>query len=225
MVSRTAFTASAPLTGSTSASASYVGSISGERSPGLTVATPMRRCRFTMAAPAVIERKTAIIDSVKSRLDSAQMIFSVSLPGLTVANVADLRHALPEGSSAMAVKNTLMRRAIAETGWEVAGPMLKESGIWVFVDEDIKGSIEAYKKIAKDLDREPIQGGVLDNTLYDEAGIKAIAALPSKLELITKIARAVNAVPTKLAVSINQVPTKVARSIKLAFADEPKAEE
>lgn len=177
-----------------------------------------------MAAPSVIERKTKIVDKVKERLENAQMIYQVPLPGMTVANVAEFRNSLPEGSSAMSVKNTLMRRAISESDWEVAGPMLKESGIWVFVDEDIKGSIEAYKKLAKELNREPIQGGVLEKILYDEAGIKAIAALPSKLELITKIARGLNAVPTKLAVSINQVPTKVARSIKLAFADEPKEE-
>ncbi len=219
-----AFTTSTPV--SLNASSLYGTSVSSARAPTIAlVPARCRRSRVRMAAPTVIEKKATIVNTVKERLNESEMIFSVPLPGLTVKNLSDFKKTLPEGTVAMAVKNTLMRRAIADSGWEVAGPILNESSIWVFVKDDIKGSVEAYKTFAKDLERDPIKGGVIENTFYDTEGITTIAALPSKIELITKIARLIKAVPTKLGVGIKAVPTKVGRAVKLAFAEEGESEE
>lgn len=219
-----AFTTSSPL--SLRSSVLNGGAISKRvASTTLPRAAPSRRSRVKMAGPDVIEKKSVIINVVKERLEKSEMIFSIPLPGLTVANVSQLKKDLPDGSTAMTVKNTLMRRAVAETQWAVVGDITKQSSIWVFVGDDIKGSVEAYQQFAKSLDRDPVRGGVLEGTLYDTEGVEAIAALPSKIELITKIARAVNMIPTKIARSIKEVPTKTARAIKLAFADEQKNED
>lgn len=184
---------------------------------------PVKRAALRMGAADVIAKKAVVVDAVKARLDASQMIFSVELNGLTVSDRDEFKKSLPAGSSSMTVKNTLMRRAIAETGWEVAGDITKNSTIWVFVGEDIKGTVEAYTKFAKDKEREPTYGGVLEGVLYDDKGIAAIAALPTKTELIAKFARLINMIPTKIGRSVNQVPTKLARSIKLAVADEDAA--
>lgn len=48
----------------------------------------------------------------------------------------------------------------------------------------------------------------------------AISKLPTKQELMQRLAVALNSVPTKLGRSINLVPTKVGRAVKLAFAPE-----
>lgn len=187
---------------------------------GRPYAQPIKRAGVQMAAAEVVAKKSAVVDSVKARLDVSEMLFSVELKGLTVSDRDEFKSALPAGSSSMTVKNTLMRRAIADSGWEVAGDIAKNSAIWVFVGEDIKGTVEAYTKFAKEKGREPVNGGVMEGVLYDDKGISAIAALPTKMELIAKFARLVNMVPTKLGRSINQIPTKVARAIKLAVADE-----
>lgn len=219
-----AFTASTPL--SLNATSLYGRSLSTVGAPRIApVPARCRRSRVRMGAPAIIKKKSAIVDKVKEKLNDSEMIFSIPLPGLTVANIFEFKKKLPEGTTAMAVKNTLMRRAIEGSGWEVAGNICKESSIWIFVKDDIKGSVEAYKTFAKELELEPIKGGVLEETFYDTDGISAIAALPSKLELITQVARLVKEVPTKLAVSIKEVPTKLARGIKLAVADEEKGDE
>lgn len=214
-----AFTA--PVSVSANACSLRGASLCSFRTPVFTqVSAPSRRSRVVMAAPDVLEKKVVIVDRVKERLETAQMIFQVPLPGLTVANVYDFKQSLPEGSTAMTVKNKLMVRAVADSDWEIVGPILKNSNIWIFVDDDIKGSVEAYKKFEKDNGRDPIIGGALEATLYDSAGIETVASLPSKLELITQVAILVKKVPTKVATSIKQVPTKVARAIKLAVADE-----
>lgn len=56
--------------------------------------------------------------------------------------------------------------------------------------------------------------------LLDGPGVVAISKLPTKQELIQRLAIALKSVPTKLGRSINLVPTKVGRVVKLAFADD-----
>lgn len=66
----------------------------------------------------------------------------------------------------------------------------------------------------------PFKAGVFGGELLDGRGVVAISKLPTKQELIQRLAIALNSVPTKLGRSINLVPTKVGRVVKLAFADE-----
>ncbi|PXF48210.1 50S ribosomal protein L10 [Gracilariopsis chorda] len=179
-----------------------------------------RRATIHMISEAVIAKKSAIVESVKERLAVSEMVFAVPLDGLTVANVYQLRQQLPEGTSAVSIKNSLMRRAIAESKWEAMGDFLQQSNLWFFVQEDIKQSVDVYTKFAKTAKREGIKGGGFEGERCDAAGIQAIAALPSKQELIRKIAVSLKIVPTKLGSSVKAVPTKVAKAIKLAIADE-----
>lgn len=173
-----------------------------------------------MVSEANIAVKAKKVQSVKDRLEDAQMLFSVPLDGLTVPQVLELKGTMPEGTKIGTVKNSLMRRAIADTPWVNAESLTKKSSMWFFVGEDMKGTVNAYTAFAKTAGREPdVNGGVFEGIAYDEEGIKAIAALPSKKELITKIAFSIKAVPTKVARSIKAVPTKVGRAIKLAVAD------
>lgn len=179
---------------------------------------------MSMVSKTNIAAKEAKVNIIKERLAECEMIFSVPLAGLSVAEVRDLKSKLPPTTTAGTVKNTLMRRAIAESKWETAGEFTKQSSIWVFVKDDIKGSVKAYSTFAKDLKREDINGGVLEGVAYDAEGIGAISELPSRKELIAKIASAIKMVPTKLGRSVNAVPTKVARAIKLAVADESEGD-
>lgn len=77
----------------------------------------------------------------------------------------------------------------------------------------------------------PFKSGVFGGEVLDGPGVLAISKLPTKQELMQRLAIALNSVPTKLGRSINLVPTKVGRAVKLAFApdgedgDEASAEE
>jgi large subunit ribosomal protein L10 len=176
--------------------------------------------RIHMRSDLNLEKKALKVESVQERLQTAQFVFQVPLPGIAMSQISKFKRSLPEGTTMRTVKNTLMRRAIANTDWAVMGKLCKESTIWLFVDDDIKGSVAAYKMFLKENKREEeILGGALENTVYDGAGIEQIAALPSKQELYAKIAMLVQMVPTKLAKSVKEVPSKLGRAINLAFAD------
>ena len=174
-----------------------------------------------------MEGKTNRVAFVKDKLSSSEMIFSIPSEGLTVSQSSDLRSSMPEGTTVALIKNTLMTRAIADTGaWESSGSMLKGTNMWFFIESDIKGTLTAFKKFQKENDKaesNPIQGGVIDGDLLDLAGVKQVGELPSKKELIARIAGGLNMVPTKVAKVVKAPSSKLARAIQLAT--EEKKEE
>lgn len=193
---------------------------------GLAANVAQTRIVPSMISETNIAAKAKKVASAKERLDSSEMIFSVPLEGLTVTAIRELKDCVPESTTLGTIKNTLMRRAIADTQWACAESLTKQSSIWFFVQQDdMKETVAAYKKFAKSNSREAtFNGGVFEGSVYDGPGIEQVAGLPSKQELITKIAISIKAVPTKVARTIKAVPTKVGRAVKLAVADEEKSE-
>lgn len=163
--------------------------------------------------------KTERVASLKERLETAEMVFVCPAGGLTVAETQQLRGSLPEGSTVSVVKNKLMARALEGTAYDCANDLTKGPNMWFFIDEDIGGTIKAFNAFSKEFEKKEshaIRGGAMEGVLYDEAGVAAIGKLPSKDELIAKIAGGIKAVPTKLARVVKAPNSKLARAIKLA---------
>ena len=63
--------------------------------------------------------------------------------------------------------------------------------MWFFIEDDISGTIKASNGFTKDDNKKeshPIRGGAMEGLVYDTAGLDDIGKLPSKTELIAKIA-------------------------------------
>ncbi|GMH51047.1 hypothetical protein TrRE_jg10911 [Triparma retinervis] len=166
-----------------------------------------------------LEGKQARVAFVKDKLSTAEMIFSVPSEKITVSQSLELRNSLPEGTTCAVIKNSLMARAIADNGtWESSSSLLKGSNMWFFIDSDISGTLKGLKSVVKSngLEDTKVRGGVIDGSLLDAAGVAKIGELPSKMELIARIAGGINAVPTKLARVVKAPNSKLARAIKLA---------
>jgi len=166
-----------------------------------------------------LEGKQQRVATVQGLLEKSEMVFTVPASGLTVKQVSALRRSLPGGTTVSVIKNTLMERAVSGTDYESATSLLKGANMWFFIEEDIGGTVKAYNAFLKDnqkKDSHGILGGVIENVVYDSAGVDAISKLPSKLELIARIAGGIKAVPTKVARVIKAPGNKMARAIKLA---------
>ena len=74
--------------------------------------------------------------------------------------------------------------------------------------------MKAVQAFQKDIKKSETKGGLFEGKLLSQDEIMAIAALPSKEQLMAQIAGAVNAVATKVAVGINEVPSGMARALK-----------
>merc|ERR1712110_1035167 len=127
------------------------------------------------------------------------------------------------------IKNKLMERAMneAEGEWSDMGALLKESSVWVFTNQDnIKPTFESYDAWAKKMGDKAkgIKGAFMDGALYeDDASLKALRNLPTREDLMLRLAIALKSPTTRLARVLKQPARKVAVAIKLTSEDEMKA--
>ena len=165
------------------------------------------------------EGKEKKVEIVKGLLENSEMVFSVPASSIDVKEVQLLRRSLPEGTTMSVVKNKLMSRAIEGTDYEAGQSLLKGANMWFFIEDDISATIKAWNTFAKENNKQEsheILGGIIDGTAVDTNEVKQIGKLPSKLELMAKIAGGIKAVPTKLARVTKAPSSKLARAIKLA---------
>ena len=112
-------------------------------------------------------------------------------------------------------KNTLMRIAVdGNEAWQPMTEFLQDSSAFVLVKEDFGGAIKEYQAFQKDTKKTTLRGGVMEGQALTEDQVKAITELPTKEELMARLAGAIKAMPTRLAVGINAVPTKLAVGVK-----------
>ena len=160
--------------------------------------------------------KQEIVAELQSLLCDVQLTLVVNYQGLTVAEITDLRTRMYQvGSFCKVTKNTLMGIAIKEQpNWQPMTEFLQGTNAFILVKEDLPGAIKAYEEFQKVSKKTELRGGVMEGRALNLNDIKALQDLPTKEQLIARIAGGINAVPTKLAVALNAVPTKLAVGIK-----------
>jgi len=131
--------------------------------------------------------------------------------GLSVAKSTDLRAKMRDaGASYKVAKNRLARLALKETQYEgledyLSGPTALAYSV------DPVAAAKAAVDFAKTNDKLEIVGGSMGGQLLDEAGIKALASMPSLDELRGKLVGLINAPATKIAQVVNAPAAKLAR--------------
>ncbi|TVR12179.1 MAG: 50S ribosomal protein L10 [Phormidium sp. GEM2.Bin31] len=163
-----------------------------------------------------LENKKAIVAELKETLSESQLAVVIDFKGLSVAQMTDLRGRLRETDAVCKVtKNTLMRIAVeGDETWEPMTEFLEGSSAFLFAKDDFGTAIKAYQAFQKDTKKTELRGGVLEGQKLSADDVKALTELPTKEELIARIAAAINSIPTKLAVGTNAVPKKLAVGIK-----------
>ena len=161
--------------------------------------------------------KSAIVERTKTLLDTSSLVLTVPFEGTSVEQVDALRKTLPEGTIASVVKNTLMKVAVKDTAFSAIGEQddLVQSNIFFFIPEgEAKPTVKALKSWAKEENKKEAipKFGCMEGTIYRNQGLETISNLPTKLELYTKIAQGIKAVPTKVGRGINAVPNKLGRA-------------
>ncbi|MGB6294577.1 MAG: 50S ribosomal protein L10 [Rivularia sp. (in: cyanobacteria)] len=162
-----------------------------------------------------LANKKEIVADLKGLLDKSSLAIVIDYEGLTVAQITDLRNRMrPTGTVCKRTKNTLMRIAVEEdTQWQPMTQYLQDSSVFLLVEEELKDAIKAYEDFQKATKKTKIRGGVLEGQALTVDEVKALKDLPSKQELMARIAGGINSIATGLAVGVNQVPTKLAKGI------------
>ena len=131
--------------------------------------------------------------------------------GLTVAQSTDLRAKMREaGASYKVAKNRLAKLALKDTDYSGIDEYLNGPTALAY-SEDPVAAAKAVVEFAKTNDKLEIVGGSMGSQVLDEAGVRALASMPSLDELRGKIVGLVNAPATKVAQVVNAPAAKLAR--------------
>jgi len=132
--------------------------------------------------------KAAVIEGVSAQAAKSQTLAMAEYRGLTVENLNKLRiDARAKGVYLHVLKNTLARRAVAGTQFEVASESMVGPLIYGF-SEDAVAAAKVIADFAKGNDKLVIKAGAYAGKALDVEGVKALAAIPSKEVLLSQIA-------------------------------------
>lgn len=158
---------------------------------------------------AKVEIKQPIVDEIKGYVADAQSAVLVDYRGLTVAQDTALRKELREAGVVYKVyKNTLMKRAFEGTDYEQLFQHLDGPTAVAFGMEDATSPARILAKHAKTAEALEFKGAVVEGTYYDANGVKAVASIPSREELISKLLGSLQSPITNLARVLNQIAEK-----------------
>ena len=155
---------------------------------------------------AKVELKQPIVDEISGVINGAQSVVVVDYRGLTVAEDTQLRKQLREaGVSYKVYKNTLVSRAVEGTEFESLRDVLEGPSAFAVSTTDATAPARILAKFAKTAPALEIKAGVVEGTYYDADGVKAIAAVPSREELLSKLLGSLQSPITNLARVLNQI--------------------
>jgi len=160
-----------------------------------------------------LTEKQAVVAEVAQRVTGAQAIVLVENRGLPVADMTQLRaKARASGVYFRVVKNTLVRRAVADTPFaplaeKMVGPLAYGIGT------DPVAVAKVLSDFAKGNEKFVITGGAMPGQVMSAKDVAALAALPSREELIAKLLGTMQAPIAKLARTMNEIPAKFVRTL------------
>ena len=155
-------------------------------------------------------QKEKVVEELGQIFESSGVVVVAHYTGMTVAQMQDLRAKLRDvGGSVRVAKNTLAKIALEGKPGVKMGSLL--SGMTMLsYSEDPVAAAKVADKYAKDNDKFVILGGAMGDTALDPAGVKAVAALPSREELIASIVAAIGAPASNIAGAIGAPASNIA---------------
>jgi len=160
-----------------------------------------------------LQEKQAVVAEVAKQVAGAQAIVMAENRGMAVAAMTQLRaKARSSGVYFRVVKNTLVRRAVADTPFaaltdKMVGPLAYGIG------PDPVLVAKVLNDFAKGNEKFVITGGAMPGQVMSAKEIAALATLPSREELIAKLLGTMQAPIAKFVRTLNEVPSRFVRTL------------
>ena len=177
---------------------------------------------------AKIEIKQPIVEEISAGIKDAQSVVLVDYRGLTVEEDTELRKQLrAAGVTYKVYKNTMMNFAFKGTDFEGLAPYLNGPSAMAYSTTDATAPARVISEFAKKAKALEIKAGVVEGNVYDAKGMEAIASIPSREVLISKLLGSLQSPITNFARVMNQLAEKGGASAceAPAAAEEAPAEE
>ena len=184
------------------------------------------------------EEKSQTIQEIAAQIEGAEAIFAVDYRGISVTQAAELRTKLREADSSFrVVKNRLTKLAAEQVGEKRLAELLTGPTALTFVRGDTAAAAKAITTFNKEHDVLTYKGGLMGETVLDDATFNSIARLPSREVLVgqfagvvasplTGLVRGLGSLIGGLALQLGQIADKgLVTGEAPAAAPEPAAEE
>ena len=167
--------------------------------------------------------KQAVIDEVTGLAAKAQTLVLAEYRGITVADMTRLRsQARDKGVTLSVLKNTLARRAVAGSAFEVVSDQMTGPLIYGF-STDAVAAAKVVSDFAKTNDKLVIRGGAFGGKTLDVNGVKQLANIPSKEVLLAQVCGLLMSPMSRTAVVLGALAAKKGGGAAEAPAAEPEA--
>ena len=166
-------------------------------------------------------QKEVVVEELGNIFADSGVIVIAKYAGLSVAEMTDFRNRMREAGGAVRVaKNRLAKIALEGKPCEGMADFLKGQNVFAYSEDPVTAAkvVEAY---AKDNDKLVVVGGAMGESVLDPAGVKAVAAMPSREELIATVVGMIGAPAANLAAAIGAPASNIAACVA---AVEEKAE-
>ena len=155
--------------------------------------------------------KAAVVEEIAAEVAKAQAIVVAEYRGLEVGSITALRkQARESGVYLRVLKNTLARRAITGTPFEKLADQLVGPLIYGMSSDPVSCA-KGLNSFAKGNDKLVLKAGALPNVSLDANGVKALAMLPSREELLAKLLGTMQAPIVQFVRTLNEVPGRFVR--------------
>ena len=158
---------------------------------------------------AKIAEKQVIVDEIKEKLSRAASVVVVDARGLTVEEDTKLRKTLREaGVDYKVYKNTMVTLAVKDTQFEGLAQYLEGPSAFAVSDGEATTAAGILNNAAKDLKELEFKAGVIEGVIYDAEGMKAVAGIPSRDVLLSKLLGSFKSPMSTFARVISQIAEK-----------------
>lgn len=159
--------------------------------------------------------KVAVVEEVRRRLASSSAAILTEYRGLDVQDMATLRHSLREaGGEYKVYKNTLVRFAVADLQLSELDAMLEGPTAIAFVDDDAVTVARALRDFSRLHPGLVVKGGLLDNSVLSASDAGALADIPPRPVLLSRLAGGLSAPLTQFAGLLQALPRSFAYGLK-----------
>lgn len=159
-----------------------------------------------MASNAIIKQKEEEVKALAEKLKEAKVILLTDYRGINVTDVTKIRKDLRDTNTEYKViKNNIIKRALDANGESGLDDLLEGPTAIIFGTGDYLEPSKIIYNFSKNNEFYKIKGGIIDGKVMTPEEIITLAKLPSRQELLAKLAGSLLGNITKLAATLDQV--------------------
>jgi len=162
-----------------------------------------------LASETILKQKEEEVKKLADKMKESAIVLLVDYRGINVEQDTVLRKSVREaGAEYSVIKNNITRRALEACGIKELDEVLVGPTAVIIAKEEYLPTLKAIYKFAKVNDFYKIKGGVLEGKVSSVEELTTLAQLPSREELIAKLAGCLLANVSKLAATLDAVRVK-----------------